>query len=708
MQNSFCDICGSKENFPLYNRDRNNEKVLNVVCKQCGFVYVTNKENDDEIKDTYADGSFSISARGSISPSKEKIRYSDNMAWNRFNTYVSLLVEHNLPKSGRLLEIGCGIGSFIRYMQGFGFEVKGIEPDPGYADFGEEHNFVPILSDFYEDVNFREYQFDLVFSFHVLEHVLSPTSFLIKARKELKEDGLIFIEVPCIERPNDGKLKSFFWKSHIQTFSKNTLSGLLNKIGFEVVDGGYIGNFLWVMAKKLADTDSIQIQYPFDHPEAIITQTKRWNDIYVLKNSPYSLNNFLRKAYLSTSDMLIKFKKRISKNPIYLIKAFIKRIEIKGSYFLRKFKILISKITTANHPVLAHFGVQGAGNAGDIMLLIAIRKLFDDSIIRFRWIIEHVYHYVSPELVKQLNTKTRGLVIGGGGILLPDTNRNNNSGWVWDCPLEELKKIEVPIIGFAIGYNRFRDQEDFLPIFSENISELIRKSIFFGMRNYGSIRKISSYIDESLLEKVTFQPCPTTVLKYIYPRYTRKQPLKPSKRLALNIAFDRRVLRFGKSENEILTQVARAMKWANDQGWEIYLVSHVYNDNHVIPWLMKEQVSFQEISLSSANYRDILNFYKDIDLTIGMRGHGQMIPFGVGNPIISLISHEKMKYFLEDIQHPEWGVDIQDAELFHKLTTKIQHVVDNWQSVLNEIETRQEMLWSITMQNMQLIKEKLN
>jgi hypothetical protein len=39
-----------------------------------------------------------------------------------------------------------------------------------------------------------------------------------------------------------------------------------------------------------------------------------------------------------------------------------------------------------------------------------------------------------------------------------------------------------------------------------------------------------------------------------------------------------------------------------------------------------------------------------------MRGHAGMIPFGCGTPIISLVSHPKMAYFLADIERPEWGV----------------------------------------------------
>lgn len=45
---------------------------------------------------------------------------------------------------------------------------------------------------------------------------------------------------------------------------------------------------------------------------------------------------------------------------------------------------------------------------------------------------------------------------------------------------------------------------------------------------------------------------------------------------------------------------------------------------------------------------------------MGMRGHAQMIPFGLNTKIISLGSHEKLKYFLEDIDALDWYIDVND------------------------------------------------
>jgi hypothetical protein len=54
-----------------------------------------------------------------------------------------------------------------------------------------------------------------------------------------------------------------------------------------------------------------------------------------------------------------------------------------------------------------------------------------------------------------------------------------------------------------------------------------------------------------------------------------------------------------------------------------------------------------------------------------------MIPFGVGTPIVSLISHPKMAYFLDDIRHPEWGVSVDDPQLTERLVGLTDSILEN-------------------------------
>ena len=91
-----------------------------------------------------------------------------------------------------------------------------------------------------------------------------------------------------------------------------------------------------------------------------------------------------------------------------------------------------------------------------------------------------------------------------------------------------------------------------------------------------------------------------------------------------------------------------------------------------------------------------------------MRGHAQMIPFGCGTPILSVVSHDKMQWFLDDIGHPGWGVDVQDPEFEQKLMSLADDVYDNYTLYMEYIANSKEVLWEITQKNMEAIKAIIN
>ena len=84
---------------------------------------------------------------------------------------------------------------------------------------------------------------------------------------------------------------------------------------------------------------------------------------------------------------------------------------------------------------------------------------------------------VGPALVKYINRTADAVVVGGGGLFLSDTNPNRESGWQWRISLDMLEQLEVPLIVFAVGYNRFYGQPDFEPPFSEHVARTIEKSV---------------------------------------------------------------------------------------------------------------------------------------------------------------------------------------------------------------------------------------
>ena len=113
----------------------------------------------------------------------------------------------NIPKDikGRLLDVGCGDGVFLREAQKHGFEVWGIDFDRNSVETAKRHLGVDTiyamsLEEFYEFVRERNLKFDVITFFEVLEHQDRPMEFLRMVRELLKEGGYIAGSVPNRER----------------------------------------------------------------------------------------------------------------------------------------------------------------------------------------------------------------------------------------------------------------------------------------------------------------------------------------------------------------------------------------------------------------------------------------------------------------------------------------------------------------------------
>ncbi len=304
------------------------------------------------------------------------------------------------------------------------------------------------------------------------------------------------------------------------------------------------------------------------------------------------------------------------------------------------------------------------------------------------------------------------MLIGGGGVLLQDQSSADysKSGWPWACSKELLNKIEVPIIVFAIGYNQFRDQPDFTPIFTDNIRTLVDRSSFFSLRNQGGVQAIRNYLDDdSLKQKVCFQPCPTTIASYLYPELINNRPATGNKTIALNFAYDRRERRYHGKEKQIEHEIAEVLKKYSGQGWQIVVANHMPKDAEVEETLNQVGLSFQHIDLSKSVSEEVFKFYNGIDLSIGVRKHSQMIPFGLRKNIIPLICHDEPKWFLDDIGHPELGLEILEENLGERLDQMIEkHGNSEYNTTNQQLIAAQEKLWQITLNNMHQIASDFN
>ena len=353
---------------------------------------------------------------------------------------------------------------------------------------------------------------------------------------------------------------------------------------------------------------------------------------------------------------------------------------------------------------MTHIAYFARSNAGDILLPVTLRDLFDVE-VKSKWRKQHVHTLVGAKQLRQMN-QSNGVIIGGGGLFIRDTNKNAQSGWQWSCSVDMLKQIKVPLALFAVGYNRFRGQAEFDPVFFEHVKLLAEKSVMIGLRNYGSINKVKEYLPESLHHKLRFQPCMTTVTSRLYPELGRRKA-NEAPFISLNCAFDRSHLRYGEKLGESLTNLALAMKDVTKRV-PLKYYAHVHADEAFLPFLDSLEVPYELVRLYNVSPKTVVEAYSKPLIALGMRGHAQLIPFGCERPIISIISHNKLRYFLDDIKADDWGLEIHDPELRTNLYNTVVEMLDNLEQYEQEVVQKQDELWRISLENVAEIKKAFN
>jgi len=144
---------------------------------------------------------------------------------------VSWLSDIKLPKSGTLLDVGCGNGAFLKafskeYPK---YKLSGLEINDKYKDEIESINGVEKL--YIGDIDSVNRSFDFISIVHTLEHILDPIQYLISLSNKLNKGGLLFIEVPNLKKsPFD-----LLILDHCTHFDLESLKEVVIRSGFKLI-----------------------------------------------------------------------------------------------------------------------------------------------------------------------------------------------------------------------------------------------------------------------------------------------------------------------------------------------------------------------------------------------------------------------------------------------------------------------------------------
>lgn len=232
-----CTICNS-QNLQLvkeYSKSITSDSkfisnnVVNMICSDCGNIFNSSGSRNDMLN--FYQNLYDLHGSSFFTETQiyEKNNISSISDWH-LKQLISLDI---LPNSGKILDIGCGKGNFLKQFHSAfsNWNLFGIESSKNSLKLAKQNL---INSKFFEGFykkNIFQTKFDLIVAFNVLEHVENPRQFLDDIFYDLDDGAIVCFNVPNF-KINPADLLIY---DHLSHFTIETLKNLLSLTGFESI-----------------------------------------------------------------------------------------------------------------------------------------------------------------------------------------------------------------------------------------------------------------------------------------------------------------------------------------------------------------------------------------------------------------------------------------------------------------------------------------
>lgn len=141
--------------------------------------------------------------------------------------------------NGRLLDVGCGAGTYLARMRELGWDVYGVDLSQDAARVAKERYGIPVEVGMLPEVRFPEGMFAVVTMSHVIEHVPDPLAHLAECWRILAPGGQLIIRTPNMVS-FASRIFGKNWMAldpprHLVLFTPSTLRACVQRTGFRVI-----------------------------------------------------------------------------------------------------------------------------------------------------------------------------------------------------------------------------------------------------------------------------------------------------------------------------------------------------------------------------------------------------------------------------------------------------------------------------------------
>lgn len=231
FQQGICDLCGCAEHETLIRLELgrsmlshqvvSKQDLFKVSCTHCGLC-----RNAKDL------GDLSAYYREQYTPAQDHVFYTSQGPVPRAQVFRDWMVAlgGSALWSGRVLEVGAGIGAVMQSLQERFSELalEGVEPAQSAAAQARERG-LEVEACSLEEWSRGDYA--VVYSIAVMEHVPSPTEFLSQIWEKLCPGGRLILVLPTQEVPS----YDLFFVDHLYHFGAKHVRELARKTGFQEI-----------------------------------------------------------------------------------------------------------------------------------------------------------------------------------------------------------------------------------------------------------------------------------------------------------------------------------------------------------------------------------------------------------------------------------------------------------------------------------------
>jgi len=246
-----CNLCGSRDSTLLYNASDRLHGIggtfTYVRCKECGLVYMNPQVVGEDIEKLYpADyAPHSTTKKGtgfsarSLHNQIMKIPLIAPLLRGLMNVKITDSVYRRLNHQSRILDVGCGAGSFLNKVKADkACEVYGVDISETAAREVKSSFGLDIFKGTITEAPLPNAYFDIITAWWYLEHIPDPHATVAVISSLLKDNGYFIVGVPNFDSFHAKYFRDKWYHldcpRHLCIWTPYTINRLLEEHGLSV------------------------------------------------------------------------------------------------------------------------------------------------------------------------------------------------------------------------------------------------------------------------------------------------------------------------------------------------------------------------------------------------------------------------------------------------------------------------------------------